>query len=63
MKVEPVDATTVYLPETGGFFFDCTVEEVEAAIARVKPNYQTHNMSYTFSDMYFNYCLRKELMK
>lgn len=63
MTPEQVDFNTVYLPETGGVFFGCTVEEVEAAIAKVAPNYQTHNLSYTFSDVYFNYCIRKELLK
>lgn len=63
MKAEQVDSNTVYLPATGGVFFGCTAEEVEAAVAKVAPNYQSHNMSYTFSDVYFNYCVRKELLK
>lgn len=62
-KVEQVDSNTVYLPETGGVFFGCTAEEVRAAIEKVAPNYQSHNLSYTFSDVYFNHCVRKELMK
>jgi len=62
-KVEQVDYNTVYLPETGGVFFGCTAEEVRAAIEKITPNYQNHNMSYTFSDVYFNHCVRKELVK
>lgn len=63
MKAVKIDEATVYIPETGGVFFDCTVEQVQAVADRLTPNYQSHNLSYTFSDQYFNYCLRKELSK
>jgi hypothetical protein len=54
---------TVYIPETGGVFFGYTAEQVQTVADRLTPNYQSHNLSYTFSDQYFNHCLRKELSK
>lgn len=63
MKAVKAEDNTVYIPETGGVFFDCTVEQVQAIVDRLTPNYQSHNMSYTFSDVYLNYCIRKELTK
>jgi hypothetical protein len=62
MKATQVDSNTVYIPETGGVFFGYTAEQVQAVADRLMPNYQSHNLSYTFSDAYFNHCLRKELL-
>ena len=62
MTYEQVDSNTVYIPETGGVFFGHTAEEVRAAAERTQPNYQSGNLSNVFSDQYFNFCLRKELL-
>lgn len=63
LTYEQVDANTVYIVETGGLFPGHTVEEIRAVAENLVPNYQTHNMSYTFQGPYFNFCLRKELLK
>lgn len=52
-------ATT--LKETVGFFPGYTTEQVAAIAENLYPNYQSNNLSNTFSDVYFNYCLRRLL--
>jgi hypothetical protein len=49
------------LKETVGFFSGYTTEQVAAIAESLYPNYQTNNMSNVFSDVYFNYCLRRLL--
>lgn len=49
------------LKETVGFFSGYTAEQVAAIAENLYPNYQTNNMSNIFSDVYFNYCLRRLL--
>lgn len=58
-----LDSTTTYIEETGGLFPGYTVEQVKAVAETVKPNYQSHDMSGTFYHAYFNFCVRKELVK
>ena len=63
LTYEQVDANTVYIVETGGLFPGHTVEEIREIADNLVPNYQTHNMSNAFPGPYFNFCLRKELLK
>lgn len=53
--------TVVTIPETGGVFYGYSTEQVSKIAETLHPNYQSHNMSSTFYDIYFNYCLRKTL--
>lgn len=55
------EVTVVTIKETGGVFIGHTLEEVVRVAEDLYPNYQTHNMTLQFSDIYFNYCLRKTL--
>ena len=56
------DDNLVEIVETGGLFFGYTVDQVRQAAENTKPNYQHSNLSYTFSDQYFNYSVRKALL-
>jgi hypothetical protein len=56
------DDNLVEILETGGLFFGYTVDQVRQAAENTKPNYQQGNLSYTFSDQYFNYSVRKALL-
>jgi hypothetical protein len=58
-----LDSTTTYIEETGGFFPGYTVEQVKAVADKLTPNYQSHDMSSTFYHAYFNFSVRKELVK
>lgn len=58
-----LDDGSIFYEKTGGVFYDCTLEQVEVIVKGLTPNYQHSNLSYTFSDQYFNYCVRKELNK
>lgn len=49
------------IQETAGVFSGYTTEQVSAIAENLYPNYQSHNMSNIFSDVYFNYCLRRLL--
>lgn len=49
------------IKETAGVFVGYTAEEVAKVAEKLQPNYQSHNFSSTFSDIYFNYCVRKVL--
>lgn len=49
------------IQETAGVFSGYTTEQVAAIAEDLYPNYQSHNMSNIFSDVYFNYCTRKLL--
>lgn len=50
-----------FIEETGGVFHDYTTEQVASIAENLYPNYQSNNMSNTFSDNYFNYCVRRLL--
>lgn len=50
-----------FIQETAGVFSGYTTEQVAAVAENLYPNYQSHNMPNVFSDIYFNYCLRKTL--
>ena len=56
------DDNLVEILETGGLFFGYTIDQVRQAAENTKPNYQHGNLSYTFSDQYFNYSVRKALL-
>lgn len=56
------DDNLVELVETGGLFFGHTVDEVRRVAEELYPNYQHGNLSYTFSDQYFNHTLRRSLL-
>lgn len=58
-----LDDGSIFYEKTGGVFYDCTLEQVEVIVKGLTPNYQHSNLSYTFSDQYFNHCVRKELNK
>lgn len=47
--------------ETAGVFSGYTTEQVSSIAEKLYPNYKSNNMSNVFSDIYFNYCLRKTL--
>lgn len=49
--------------ETAGYFAGWKPEELSKIADNFTPNYQAFNMSDTFSDVYFNHSLRKELEK
>ena len=49
------------IKETAGMFAGYTVEQVSKVAENLYPNYQSYNMSNIFSDIYFNYCVRKAL--
>jgi len=49
------------IKETAGVFSGYTAEQVAVVAENLYPNYQSNNMSNIFSDIYFNYCLRKAL--
>jgi len=49
------------IQETAGVFSGYTTEQVAAIAEDFYPNYQSNNMSNIFSDIHFNYCLRKLL--
>lgn len=49
------------IKETAGVFSGYTPEQVAIVAENLYPNYQSRNMSNVFSDIYFNYCLRKTL--
>jgi len=55
--------TVVYttIEETAGIFVGYTAEQVAKVAETLQPNYQSHNLSNVFSDIYFNYCVRKLL--
>lgn len=53
--------STTIIKETAGFFSGYTAEQVSAIAENLYPNYQSNNMSNIFSDIYFNYCLRRLL--
>jgi hypothetical protein len=48
--------------ETGGFFEGWTPEELSKIAEKFTPLYGS-GMSDTFPNVYYNYCLRKELEK
>jgi hypothetical protein len=56
------DDNLVEIVETGGLFFGYTVDQVRQAASQTQPNYQHNNLSYTFSDQYFNYSVRRTLL-
>jgi len=49
------------IEETAGIFVGYTAEQVAKVAETLQPNYQSHNFSNVFSDIYFNYCVRKLL--
>lgn len=49
------------IEETAGVFIGYTAEQVAKVAETLQPNYQSHNLSSTFMDIYFNYCVRKVL--
>jgi hypothetical protein len=49
------------IEETAGVFIGYTAEQVAKVAETLQPNYQSHNFSSVFSDIYFNYCVRKVL--
>lgn len=49
------------IEETAGVFIGYTAEQVAKVAETLQPNYQSHNLSATFIDIYFNYCVRKLL--
>jgi hypothetical protein len=53
--------TYTVIEETAGVFIDYTPEQVSKIAEDLYPNYQSHNFSNVFSDIYFNYCVRKLL--
>ena len=56
------DDNLVEIVETGGLFFGYTLDQVKQAAERTQPNYQHGNLSYTFSDQYFNFSVRRTLL-
>jgi hypothetical protein len=53
--------TYTVIEETAGVFVGYTPEQVAKVAETLQPNYQSHNFSNVFSDIYFNYCVRKVL--
>jgi hypothetical protein len=53
--------TYTVIEETAGVFIGYTPEQVAKVAEDLCPNYQSHNFSNLFSDIYFNYCVRKLL--
>ena len=53
--------SVVTIPNTGGVFHGHSLEQVSKIAEGLYPNYQSNDLSNTFSDVYFNYCLRKLL--
>jgi hypothetical protein len=61
-KTETNDTITyTVIEETAGVFVGYTAEQVAKVAETLKPNYQSNNFSNVFSDIYFNYCVRKLL--
>lgn len=61
-KTEKTDSVTyTTIKETAGVFVGYTTEQVARVAETLQPNYQSHNLSSIFSDIYFNYCVRKVL--
>jgi hypothetical protein len=56
------DDNLVEIIETGGLFFGYTLDQVRDAAEKTYPNYQHGNLSYTFSDQFFNFSVRKALL-
>lgn len=56
------DDNTIEILETGGLFFGYTVDEVRSIAEDLVPNYQSHNLSDTFPNQFFNFTLRKALL-
>ena len=56
------DENLVEILETGGLFFGYTVDEVQSIAENLAPNYQSHNLSNTFANQFFNFTLRKALL-
>jgi O-acetylhomoserine/O-acetylserine sulfhydrylase-like pyridoxal-dependent enzyme len=49
------------LVDTGGYFANWKPEDLAKIAEHLTPKYSGGNMSETFTDIYFNHCLRKEL--
>lgn len=56
------DENLVEILETGGLFFGYTLDEVQSIAEKLNPNYQSHNLSNTFANQFFNFTLRKALL-
>ena len=56
------DDNLVEIVQTGGLFFGYTIDQVRQAAETSQPNYQHHNLSYTFSNQFFNHTVRRALL-